>query len=72
MIHGNNIGVDVADVTVSGLNAGKDEAVDQDGETLAARDRANNLGRFSGLGEKLSFIGMIGTIHEADIVSPRG
>jgi hypothetical protein len=63
---------DVADVAVFGLNAGKNKAVDQDGEALPAGYRCDYIGRPSGLGENLGRIGMIGAINVADVVSPSG
>jgi hypothetical protein len=71
-VHRNYVGVDVADVAVFGLNTGKDKAVNKDREALAARHRADYFRRLSGFGENLDFIGMAGTIHEANIVSPSG
>jgi hypothetical protein len=72
MIDGNQVGIDETDLAVASLNAGKDKAIDQDREALAARDGRHDLGSLPRLGENLCFFGMRSAIDVADVVGQSG
>jgi hypothetical protein len=55
-IYGDEVGIDIADLAVFGLNAGEVEAIDQDGEALAAWQSGDDFGRLPGFPEDLGAV----------------
>ena len=71
-VHRNQTGEHVTDFAVAGCNAGKDEAVDQKREALAARDGGGDiLLRLSRLAVDLDGIRMAGTVDVGHGIGPR-
>jgi hypothetical protein len=72
MVDGDQVGIDEADLAIASLNAGKNKAIDQDRETLAARDGGHDFGSLPGLREDLCVFGMRDAIDVADVVGQSG
>jgi hypothetical protein len=72
MVDGDQVGIDEADLAIASLNAGKDKAIDQNREALAARDGGHDLGSLPGLREDLCVFGMRDAIDVADVVGQSG
>ena len=72
MIERDEVRVDVADLAVSSLDAGEVEAVDEDGEALAASQVGDHIIALAWLAEDLSALGMAGAVDEANVVGPCG
>lgn len=69
MVDGDHAREDVADLTVTGLNAREDEAIEQNHEALAAGNGTNDVGGLAGLAVNLRAIGVAGAIDIANVVS---
>jgi hypothetical protein len=72
MVDGDQVGIDEADLAIASLNAGKDKAIDQNREALAARDGGHDLRSLPSLGEDLRLFGMRSAIDVADVVGQSG
>jgi hypothetical protein len=72
MVDGDQVGIDETNLAIASLNAGKDEAIDQDREALATGDGGHDLGSLPRLGENLCFFGMRSAIDVADVVGQSG
>lgn len=72
MIERDEVRVDVADLTVPGLNAGEVEAVDENRKALAARQVGHRFVRFAWLAKDWGALGMAGAVDEADVVGTCG
>lgn len=70
MIDGDHAGVHEADLSFPGGYARKDKTIDKDGESLAARDRADHVRRLPSLAKNLSDIRMGGAIDVPHVVRP--
>jgi hypothetical protein len=71
-IQGDHGRVNVADFAVLGLDARKNETVEQDGEALAARNGGDRIWSLPRLGENLGALGMGCAVDEAEVIRPSG
>jgi hypothetical protein len=72
MIRGDHVGENIADLAVLGLNAGKNKAVLQNREALAACQGGHDFVSLPSLREDLGLLGMFAAIDEADLVGQSG
>lgn len=72
VIQGDHARVHVADFAVLRLDARKNKAVEQDRETLAARNCGDRVRSLPRLGENRGVLGMSRAVDEAKVVRPSG